>query len=115
MLVYDNKTKTLRNETIDGYGTEAYGYQRGTLDWIPGKGGKGGLLISLMGVRSLMGRANTTDDDLGGEGVSFTHVMLYDLEGKRWYNQSTDYRGEPIKRTRFCTALVYDDERDVYE
>jgi len=115
MLVYDIKTKTLQNETIDGYGTESDGYEFGTIDWIPGKDKKGGLLVSLMGVRSLMGRANTTDDDLDGEGVSFTYVMLYDLEGKRWYNQSTEYRGEPLTRTRFCTALVHDDERGVYE
>ena len=80
--------------TIDGYGTEADGYQRGTIDWLLGGTGREDYWSRLS--------ANTTDDDLGGEGVSFSHVMLYDLEGKRWYNQSTDYRGEPLKRTRFA-------------
>lgn len=38
--------------------------------------------------------------------------MLYDIESERWYNQSTSFENDelPEPRTRFCGALVRDED-----
>ena len=118
MLVYDIQTGLLRNQTIDGYGNDDDGFQFGTLHWLPDRKGGKGLLVSLMSERHSVSRPNTTTDNLDGTEVSLQHVMIYDIEQQRWYNQTADASGfgnEPKTRTRFCTVVAYDADRRVHE
>jgi hypothetical protein len=47
----------------------------------------------------------------------FNYAMIYDLDKKIWFNQSTTFfDGEkPIVRTRFCGAVVYGEETNTWE
>jgi len=70
MLVYDLGSKTLRNESLHGYGKPDEGFQFGTLHHIPSDSDDGkGLLISLMAEKQPISRPQAEDDDLVGEGV----------------------------------------------
>ena len=44
--------------------------------------------------------------------------MLYDIERRVWYNQTTygeAFISQPPVRTRFCSVLVNDQKRNVWE
>ena len=73
MLVYDIQSKTLRNESMDGYGRGNEGFEYGTLDWIPNDGK--GLLVSLMGERQAINSPNETSDYLNGESVRIVTIQ----------------------------------------
>jgi len=61
MLIFDLKTKSLRNETIDSYGNDNEGFHFGTLHHIDSR--EKGLLISLMAEKAPVFPANDTSDD----------------------------------------------------
>ncbi|CUS07228.1 unnamed protein product [Tuber aestivum] len=116
MLVYDHKTGTLTNET---FGEPGMAYWHGSANHLE-IGEKAGFLIALM-AETAPGGVPIEDkpgiNDEHGSGLSFEYVMLYDLDGKKWINQSTTfYKGEaPITRTRFCGQTVYSDETKTWE
>ncbi|KAH0612767.1 uncharacterized protein H6S33_009147 [Morchella sextelata] len=118
MLVYDHTTSTMTNETFFG-DEEGYGYWNGRMLHLPIGCGKG-YLISFVPERARAGTFLSDDGSVGektGEAVVFNYAMIYDLDKKIWFNQSTTFfDGEkPIVRTRFCGAVVYGEETNTWE
>ncbi|KAF8536113.1 hypothetical protein BDD12DRAFT_302326 [Trichophaea hybrida] len=117
MLIFDLATKSLRNETIDGYGNNNEGLQFGTLHHIKPNNGKG-ILLSLMAEKALVYPVNlTSDDPYDSEGISLGEVMLYDIEKSKWYKQrAVSFDGEaPPSRTRFCGVVMHDKESQSWD
>ncbi|KAI5845045.1 hypothetical protein DFP73DRAFT_526511 [Morchella snyderi] len=125
MLLYDHTTSTMTNETF--FGDENYGYWNGRMLHLPIGCGKG-YLISFVPERA---RAETFLSDDGSVGektgeawltsgmvqVVFNYAMIYDLDDKIWFNQSTTFFDDekPIVRTRFCGAIVYGEDTNTWE
>jgi hypothetical protein len=116
MLVYDHKTGALTNESFGQTGTA---YWHGSANHLE-IGKKSGFLIALM-AESAPGGVPIVDDpdvnDEHGSTMSFEYVMFYDLENKKWINQSTTFYNNkvPTPRTRFCGQTVYSDETKTWE
>jgi len=118
MLVYDHKTNTLTNES---FGELGMAYWEGSVNHLKiGKRESAGFLIALM-AETAPGGVPIEDtpgiSDEHGSILSFEYIMLYDLDNKKWINQSTTfYNGEaPVARTRFCGQTVYSDETKTWE
>ncbi|KAG0125102.1 hypothetical protein HOY82DRAFT_673246 [Tuber indicum] len=116
MLVYDHKTGALANES---FGQTGMAYWHGSANHLE-IGKKSGFLIALM-AESAPGGVPIVDDpeinDEHGSTLSFEYIMLYDLENKKWINQSTTFYNNkvPTPRTRFCGQTVYSDETKTWE
>lgn len=116
MVVYNHATGALTNES---FGETGMAYWHGSANHLK-IGKKDGFLIALM-AETGPGGVPIKDDpainDEHGSSLSFRYVMLYDLDNKRWINQSTTfYNGEvPVSRTRFCGQTVYSDETKTWE
>ena len=108
MLVADLSAQTVRNESTKNYGASNEAFASGTLSYLPTEEGQG-ILISLMAEKSYIDQPNPDGADWKGIEVggrprahwyitklvdtrlqaSFEHVMIYDIESRTWYNQST--------------------------
>ena len=98
---------------------ETEGYWHGTLEHIP-VGCDDGLLISLMSQKNDLNTQHsdlTASNDEAGFAVSWETVRLYDVRGKRWYQQNTSWPddGPPPTRTRFCSSVVHDKELNTWD
>ncbi|KAI9674493.1 MAG: hypothetical protein M1817_001831 [Caeruleum heppii] len=117
MLSYNHSTLTLDSEDIYDE-DEAYGYWHGMLKHLPIGGGKG-FLISMLAERWPLQTplGDVSGEEETAEEVLFDSIMMYDIEKRRWYNQSTSFiRNEkPDPRTRFCGELVYGEQYQTWE
>lgn len=104
MLAFELGTGVLRNESIEGYGMGDEGFVSGSLHFLPTEEGSG-ILVSLMAEKGAVDRPSGSDEWSGqrvGSSLlrlayngaywwqnSFEYVMIYDIEHRTWYNQST--------------------------
>jgi len=109
MLVYDHKTNILKNES---FGEPGMAYWHGSANHLKiGNPKSAGFLIALM-AETAPGGVPIEDapgiNDEHGSTLSFEYVMFYDLDNKKWINQSTTFynREAPVPRTRFCGQTV---------
>ena len=134
MLVYNHTTGALTNES---FGETGMAYWHGSANHLK-IGKKDGFLIALMAETAPGGVPIEDDEAINDEHgsivsflprqkylllsplttqLSFRYVMFYDLNNKKWINQSTTfYNGEvPVSRTRFCGQTVYSNETKTWE
>jgi hypothetical protein len=115
MLVYNHKSNTMRNITDPN---DPLGYWHGSLTHVPL--GNKGMIIVLMAEAQTVGvnfTESAIDDNRRNLMLDWKTIKIWDIEEEKWYNQKATFLNDekPDPRSRFCSVLVHDKERNTWD
>ncbi|KAF2873284.1 hypothetical protein BDV95DRAFT_593628 [Massariosphaeria phaeospora] len=100
MLVYDMLGNTFRNQT----GPDGTGRAEGSMVYVPA--GDAGLLVYYGGIQDA---GNGTV-----KAVPMTEIFVYDVGNDKWYKQNATGSEIPGERRRFCSGVVWAQDKSSY-